>query len=511
MSQGIGNGGWSLEVIRGAEPGRRYALEGSRIVLGGGEPPSGEEPGTIGLTPPTGAAAAARPLAPRHAVLEHRHGTWVIRDLETETGTVVNRQRLVPGSARALAAGDLIDLGGVRLQFVKGSARGGSSQASSPAEASRPPGLKPAAAAVTPQAGSRGMGDCAWPRPVPILPGVPCRSWNDVLVLTTQKWGQMREALVRGDLEKALVEAGLSEWVPGRGTGLSADERLDEWLSRLPLGREIRAELEVQPTRLILGARGGGGGLLERTVQVLNVGERLLRWSAGVEPRGVAWLEVVDGDREHLTSEGDVLVLRVRMPEGLKTSERAAVLVRSNGGDQRVEVVLEPAGTHAIPVGSGGKAGPAHAAVSAQDASIGFTWPWSPGRNGLVLGVGLALFRGMIGLWDQWLGPLTGTMRPGLPGGLIAGGVLGLLFGVAAAAKAGARGRDRIWSGLGGMLGGVFLGTLLVAIGRVFEPVISVAGAFGGWGMPIFWGLAGGVLGGIWAQRRSRPSSRGGG
>ncbi|WP_437624306.1 FHA domain-containing protein [Sorangium sp. So ce1151] len=46
-----------------------------------------------------------------HARLSYRDGAWSVRDLGSKNGTFVNGERLAPGSARALAAGDQLAFG----------------------------------------------------------------------------------------------------------------------------------------------------------------------------------------------------------------------------------------------------------------------------------------------------------------------------------------------------------------------------------------------------------------
>jgi hypothetical protein len=46
-----------------------------------------------------------------HARLSYRDGTWTVRDLSSKNGTLVNGERLAPGGARVLAAGDTLTFG----------------------------------------------------------------------------------------------------------------------------------------------------------------------------------------------------------------------------------------------------------------------------------------------------------------------------------------------------------------------------------------------------------------
>jgi pSer/pThr/pTyr-binding forkhead associated (FHA) protein len=54
----------------------------------------------------------------RHAVLHLRDGAWWVEDLGSTNGTVVNGQKVQPGSPAIARSGDIIALGGVRLRLV---------------------------------------------------------------------------------------------------------------------------------------------------------------------------------------------------------------------------------------------------------------------------------------------------------------------------------------------------------------------------------------------------------
>ena len=106
---------WSLEVVRGKDVGRRFALNGGPMILGNA---LGSDPG-IDLSSQEG--NAPRRMAARQAELDCSGASLVLRDLDSPGGTFVNRQRLLPGQARALQSGDVIQLGGVQLKVVAGS------------------------------------------------------------------------------------------------------------------------------------------------------------------------------------------------------------------------------------------------------------------------------------------------------------------------------------------------------------------------------------------------------
>ena len=93
---------WELEVVRGREVGRRYALDPRRArhrqCARGGARPRPRGPGS------RLAAADGR----RQASSPRRARALTIRDLESPGGTFVNRQRLLAGQARALQPGDIV-------------------------------------------------------------------------------------------------------------------------------------------------------------------------------------------------------------------------------------------------------------------------------------------------------------------------------------------------------------------------------------------------------------------
>src|SRR5947207_2221757 len=97
--------GWTLEVVRGRVAGTRYALRAGETVLGNA--PGGEA--GLDLAPQEG--ESPRRMAGRQAQVVCSGQTLTLLDLDSPGGTFVNRQRLLPGQARPLASGDLVQLG----------------------------------------------------------------------------------------------------------------------------------------------------------------------------------------------------------------------------------------------------------------------------------------------------------------------------------------------------------------------------------------------------------------
>ncbi len=107
----MGANGWVLEIVKGREEGKRYPLRPGEQVLGNALN------GSPGLDLADQETSPTRRMSARHASLDISNGNALLRDLETPGGTFVNRQRLLPGQARPLQEGDLIQLAGVQLLF----------------------------------------------------------------------------------------------------------------------------------------------------------------------------------------------------------------------------------------------------------------------------------------------------------------------------------------------------------------------------------------------------------
>ncbi len=157
MTPDPGNNGWSLEVVRGRDVGKLYALTKGEVVLGNA--PDGS---ALDLSDQEG--ASPRRMAARQAQLECSSKGLTLRDLDSPGGTFVNRQRVLPGQSRTLRPGDLIQLGGVQLKVVAGGPPRPASPAPKPA-ATPPPASKPKEKA--PAAPARA--------PRPLRSPAPCR------------------------------------------------------------------------------------------------------------------------------------------------------------------------------------------------------------------------------------------------------------------------------------------------------------------------------------------------
>lgn len=453
-----GAGTWALEVVRGAEPGRRYVLPAGPCTLGNA---LAGEPG-VDLAKQEG--ASPKRMAGRQARLECGNGGLVVRDLDTPGGTFVNRERLRTGSSRVVGPGDVIQVGGVQLKVVRDGT-----------EASAAPARGEAAAPAQARVSERGTFAYRLPG------GTVCRTWDDVLRASAQRWGELREELTTGRLAAFLHGIGRSELVPDPLAGGSPDERLDAWLARLPGAAERRPELDVHPRKLRV-PWPAAGGTTRVTVQVNNAGFGLLRFTPTVEPAGTEWLDVGPGEtgRERVVVETAELSLLVRFPQRQgRETRQASVRLTSNGGEIGVEVMLEA---------------PAEAELPAGEAA-----PEGRGGRRLVQGIrghprwitilaSSALLGGLRATLDAGQGWSGSPDRLGLAGPAAIWAVLLCAVGWLGSKRATALG-DRVYSTLAGGLTGVFVATFAVAMARAIEPPLGIGP--GTWWALWFWGMVG--------------------
>jgi hypothetical protein len=323
----MGANGWSLEVVRGRQAGRTYALTASETVIGNALA------GLAGIDLADQEGDSPRRMAARQAIVAGSPSGLSIRDLDSPGGTFVNRQRVLPGQSLALRDGDVIQLGGVQLRVV---AANGRPQAAASALTSSLPAL-----------------------PFVLKNGTVCRTWDDFLRVAAQRWGDLRDELVSTRLSAWLTQVGRPDLVANRPPG-DDDAYLDAWLARLPTSTPARPELDVHPARLAIRATPGGG-TIARSVQVANVGHRLLHVRAAIEPAGTTWVEVAApfAGKTHAVVDSLDLPLEVQVPETLRAPLRATLRLDGDGGSKSVELILEawtapePAATTPARVGPG--------------------------------------------------------------------------------------------------------------------------------------------------------------
>jgi FHA domain len=340
---------WSLEVVRGREVGRRYQI-------GIGETPIGNTlAGAPGLDLADQESNSLRRMAGRHACLTWSDGALSIRDLESPGGTFVNRQRLLAGQARPLQPGDLIQLGGVQLEVKR--ERPLDPQTAVPSQPQ--PGSQP-------QLSSRPMSPhqlksepAALSVPFMIQGGSTCRAWDDFIVLAAQRWTLVRDELTSGRIADHLKRIGRSDLVPRPEPTETADEQLDAWLARLPTSRSSDPELDIHPLPLMIRA-ATPGGLIRKTVRISNVGYRLLRSTVRVEPATSGGIRLAAGFSAgpFLTIDHTDMPLEIQLPENSLSTTLGTVVVESNGGTRRLEILLEQHAVNATSALEADVAGP---------------------------------------------------------------------------------------------------------------------------------------------------------
>lgn len=312
------------------------------------------------------------------------------------------------------------------------------------------------------------------PLAITLRGGTVCRSWDDFLAVSAQRWNDLRDELISGRLGAALARAGYGEFIPEADTPGSPDERLDDWLARVPTTKPGQPELDVQPGRIEAPA---DAERVERRLRLNNVGYRLLRVTVRVEPADATWLVIPDEYRERplVTVEGLNLPVTILVPPGRPRARTATIVVESNGGDRRVPVALTTAASGTAPDGS----------ETNNRVAL-------PIRLALGAAAGVACRLGMLGL--GLVGRATGWIATAAPGPDLRASIVVLaLVGSAVGAWAVGRNavpRDRLAGGFSGAVAGVFAADLVTALSRSLEPLLS-----GAWPVAFFiWGVLGAVL-----------------
>jgi hypothetical protein len=240
--------------------------------------------------------------------------------------------------------------------------------------------------------------------------------------------------------------------------GRTPDDRLDEWLARVPATQSSAPELDVHPEALVVQANTGGG-VKRMSLQVSNVGYRLLRSTVRIEPAEARWVHIgAGGDGQALiTIDQSVIPVEVTLPETIEGLLRALIVVESNGGSRRVEVRVERALDPMVEAGAGAEAAvselpvlakrlarrlsrvsAAARAVACGVGAIGLRLLVAAASALPFLGSGASTAEARIGavalvavalgaLGGILVGRTRGEARDVLPAA-IAGGVLGLLF-----------------------------------------------------------------------------------
>ena len=415
---------WHFEVVRGRDPGKVFAVGKDAIVVGNA-PGDGS-----GIDLADQEAGAPRKMAGQHARVETSGDSLQIRDLGSPGGTFVNRVRVVPGTVRALEGGDVIQVGAVQLRVVAG-----------PPEPSSHPSPSPTIPFV-----------------FTLQSGPVCRSWDDFLAISAQRWDDLRDELTSGRLAGFLAGIGRKDLAPDPTAPGSPDDRLDSWIGLLPTTLPAKPELDVHPRSLSVDS-GAGGGSTRRKFQVSNTGYRLLRTSCRVEPQDARWLRIVAQAGHSVTIESSEIVVEIDLPESLGEARSATVVIEGNGGTARVAVSVGPPRSPLADrdLSPGRSPLPSSGLLAGQTAAARFLgWP--------ILAMTL---RGLLALGDRIL-PTAGP-SPGLAGAAALFGSLGILGGLLVAIRRGGLG-DLPYAGLAGGVIGAMIAAATVALGRVTDP-----------------------------------------
>ncbi len=301
----MGDNGWSLEVVKGRQAGRSYALAGPEVVLGNALA------GVSGIDLAEQEGETPRRMAARQAVVAATPAGLLVRDLDSPGGTFVNRQRVLPGQSLPLRAGDVIQLGGVQLKVVtKSNGQTSTAPAGAPSQ------------------------------PFVLKNGTACRTWDDFLRVAAQRWADLRDELTSGRIPTWLTTIGRPDLVAHRPPDATADDHLDAWLARLPTTLPARPELDVHPSRLVVRVTPGGG-TIARSVQVANVGHRLLHVRAEIEPAGWARVAADFAGRTHAVVDALDIPIEIDVPATLRSLLRTTLRIDGDGGTKQVELVLE--------------------------------------------------------------------------------------------------------------------------------------------------------------------------
>lgn len=105
------------------EDGQRFELDSEEILLGRSDPVDQIQP-DVDLSYYGGFEQG---VSRRHAVIISEEGRYVLEDLGSTNGTVVNREKVDPGSPVNLSEGDVIHLGKMKAIFHAGASEGGAS------------------------------------------------------------------------------------------------------------------------------------------------------------------------------------------------------------------------------------------------------------------------------------------------------------------------------------------------------------------------------------------------
>ena len=103
------------------EDGQRFELDREEVLLGRSDPVDQIQP-DVDLSYHGGFEQG---VSRRHAVIITEEGRYVLEDLGSTNGTIVNREKVDPGTPVDLSEGDVIHLGKMKAVFHAGTTEGG--------------------------------------------------------------------------------------------------------------------------------------------------------------------------------------------------------------------------------------------------------------------------------------------------------------------------------------------------------------------------------------------------
>jgi hypothetical protein len=314
------------------------------------------------------------------------------------------------------------------------------------------------------------------------------------LILSAQSWAQVREELVSGRLVEYLRRTGRPELIPHSSPDRSADDRLDEWLARIPAAQASAPELDVHPEALLVQAKTGGG-VTRLALRITNVGFRLLRSSMRVEPEGARWVKLLSGadGLPFQTIDQTEIPLEVELPETIDGVLRAIIVIESNGGTRRVELRVErpPDPMFAAEAGGGGAGLEIPILARELRTRVGRVSPLVRVAVCACAGAGMRLLVGLMNA-VPFVSSGSGLAEPKINSVALFTVAAGVLSGLALAKRRGEP-RDQFSAGLaGGLLG-------LLSAAPAFSMIQSAERVLGSWSTSIaavclFWGAFGAAL-----------------
>ena len=472
------DGPWTLEVVRGARVGQRYPVAVGPLVLGSGTAGTNGER-VLSLADQEG--SSPRKMATRHLAFEVKPDGLSLTDLDTPGGTFVNNRRLPPGKAGALAEGDVIQLGAVQLRLIRAVGPSTPPPPSPPSQVRPPAEVAPVVSSFLYRTSAS---------------GATCRTWDDFLPLSAQKWDELRDDLIAGKLTGFVGSVGRPDLAPrphrGSPTTAEADELLNDWLGRLPTRIPAAPELDVHPLQLVI-AVPSGGVTVARKFQISNVGYGLLRARVRVEGAlGLSLtIEADNADREITIRDSVAVRFEVAVPDSFVVPATATLVVQGAGEERQVSVQVDRkiAVSEDLPIDPGSVPTTTPGPLARfRELSIGK-------RVTIAALVGLAA-RLLVGVAGGAIGEdallASGPDLPQLGGVVLAFGATGAGLGGWWLARQAGRGDIASGSVAGAGLG-VLLASAAVALCRVVEPTLGTLAA-----IPLvvfgFWGVVAGLL-----------------